>query len=94
MDDLIESFGNIKQRLVFILDGTTRIRDWIENAFPDAISILDYFHVIEHLHEFIDSYFKEKKLQKNGQKNKRKVQEMKKLIHKFDVKIKDLGLQA
>jgi transposase len=28
------------------------------------------------------------------QKRKRKVQEMKKLIHKFDIKINDLGLQA
>ena len=28
------------------------------------------------------------------QKRKRKVQEMKKLIHKFDIRINDLGLQA
>ena len=28
------------------------------------------------------------------QKRKRKVQEMKKLIHKFDINIDDLGLQA
>ena len=28
------------------------------------------------------------------QKRKRKVQEMKKLIHKFDIKINDLGLQV
>ena len=28
------------------------------------------------------------------QKRKRKLQEMKKLIHKFDIKINDLGLQA
>lgn len=28
------------------------------------------------------------------QKRKRKVQEMKKLIHKFDIKLNDLGLQA
>ena len=60
MDGLIDSFGDIKQRLVFISDGATWIRNWIEDAFPDAISILDYFHAIEHLHEFIDSYFKEK----------------------------------
>jgi hypothetical protein len=62
MDGLIESFGNIKQRLVFITDGATWIKNWIEDAFPDAISILDYFHAIEHLHQFIDSYFKGKKV--------------------------------
>ena len=61
MDGLIESFGSIKQRLVFISDGATWIRNWIEDTFPDAISILDYFHAIEHLHEFIASHFKEKK---------------------------------
>lgn len=60
MEGLIESYGSIKQRLVFISDGAIWIRNWIEDAFPDAISILDYFHAIEHLHEFIDSYFKEK----------------------------------
>ena len=64
MDGLIESFGSIKQRLVFISDGATWIRNWIEDAFPDAISILDYFHAIEHLHQFIDSYFKEKEAAK------------------------------
>lgn len=71
MDGLIESFGSIKQRLVFISDGATWIRNWIEDAFPDAISILDYFHAIEHLHEFTDSYFKEKETAENGQKNKK-----------------------
>lgn len=60
MDDLIESYGNIKQCLVFISDGATWIRNWIEDAFPDAVSILDYYHAIEHLHQFTDSYFKEK----------------------------------
>ena len=64
MDGLIESFGSIKQRLVFISDGATWIRNWIEDAFPDAISILDYFHAIEHLHEFTDSWFKEKEAAK------------------------------
>ena len=62
MDGLIESFGRIKHRLVFISDGATWIRNWIEDAFPDAVSILDYFHAVEHLHQFIDSYFKEKEV--------------------------------
>ncbi len=64
MDGLIESFGSIKQRLVFISDGATWRRNWIEDSFPDAISILDYFHAIEHLHQFTDSYFKEKEAAK------------------------------
>lgn len=60
MDGLIESYGNIKQRLVFTSDGATWIRNWIEDAFPDAVSILDYYHAIGHLHQFTDSYFTDK----------------------------------
>lgn len=61
MESLIESYGNIKQRLVFISDGAPWIRNWIEDTFPNAISILDYYHAIEHLHQFSDIYFKENK---------------------------------
>jgi hypothetical protein len=57
MEDLIESYGLIGQRLVFINDGASWIRKWIEDAFPDAISILDYYHAVEHLHTFVDSHF-------------------------------------
>lgn len=60
MDTLIESYGKLKQRLIFISDGATWIRNWIADSFADAISILDYYHAIEHLCEFADSYFKEK----------------------------------
>lgn len=64
MDDLIESFGSIKERLVFISDGAVWIRKWMEDAFPDAVSILDYYHAIEHLHQFADGYFKEERTRK------------------------------
>lgn len=71
MEDLIESYGNLGQRLVFINDGATWIRQWIEDAFPEAISILDYYHAIEHLHTFVNSYFKDKnKAEKWVQKQK------------------------
>jgi adenylate kinase family enzyme len=64
MEGLIESYGSIKQRLVFISDGAAWIRNWIEDAFPYAISILDYYHAIEHLYQFTDTYFKEKGAEK------------------------------
>lgn len=60
MDPLIDSYGHLKQRLVFISDGAPWIKKWIEDAFPEAISVLDYFHAIEHLYEFTESYFKDK----------------------------------
>ncbi len=64
MDHLIESYGELGRRLVFISDGGTWIKNWIEDAFPDAISILDYYHACEHLHLFADEVFKDKIEQK------------------------------
>ena len=60
MDNLLESFGKLGNRLIFISDGATWIKNWIEDAFPKAISILDYYHACEHLHEFSSSFFKNK----------------------------------
>ncbi len=60
MDDLIESYGKLGQRLIFISDGATWIKNWIEDAFPNAISILDYYHACEHLYGFSSIFFKDK----------------------------------
>jgi hypothetical protein len=57
MDALIDSFGDLKCRLLFLSDGATWLRNWISDSFPNAISILDYYHAIEHLHLFSRSYF-------------------------------------
>ena len=57
MDSLIESYGKLGKRLVFIADGGTWIKNWIEDAFPEAVSILDYYHVCEHLHQFANTVF-------------------------------------
>ncbi len=60
MDNIIESYGKLANRVIFISDGATWIRNWIEDAFPNAISILDYYHACEHLHEFSNIFFKDK----------------------------------
>lgn len=60
MEGVIESFGAVKERLVFLSDGAVWIRNWMEDAFPQALSILDYYHAVEHLHQFADSYFTQK----------------------------------
>ena len=52
MDDLIESYGRLGNRLVFIADGGTWIKNWVEDSFPDAVSVLDYYHACEHLCNF------------------------------------------
>lgn len=61
MDELIESYGRLGKRLVFISDGATWIRNWIEDSFPQAESILDYYHASEHLHAFAQKFFTDEK---------------------------------
>lgn len=39
-------------KLVFICDGAKWIWNWVEDCFPNAIKILDYFHATEHLGEY------------------------------------------
>lgn len=60
MDNIIESYGKLDSRLIFISDGAPWIKNWIEDAFPNAISILDYYHACEHLHAFSNNFFKDK----------------------------------
>lgn len=60
-DKLIDSYGPLKERLVFISDGAVWIRNWIIDTFPEAVSILDFFHATQYLYEFADNYFDNKK---------------------------------
>jgi Uncharacterised protein family (UPF0236) len=60
-EPLIESYGRLGSRLVFISDGAPWIKNWIEDAFPGAVSILDYYHACEHLYAFAERYFSNKK---------------------------------
>lgn len=64
MDELIESYGRLDERLVFVSDGSTWIKNWIEDAFPQAVSILDYYHVCEHLHQFANASFSDEVVRK------------------------------
>ena len=64
LDNLIDKYGNLGKRLVFVSDGATWIKNWIEDAFPKAICILDYYHACEHLHEFSSSIFTDKAKEK------------------------------
>ncbi len=59
MEELIDNYGTLNHRLVFLTDGAPWIRKWIEDAFPRAVSILDFYHAKEHLCEFAAAYFKQ-----------------------------------
>jgi hypothetical protein len=60
MDSLLDDFGPLHQRLIFITDGAVWLRNWIEDSFPNAVSILDFYHAAEHLHEFSAQFFSNK----------------------------------
>jgi hypothetical protein len=64
LDELIEDYGKAGNPLIFLSDGAVWIRNWIADAFPGAVSILDYYHACEHLHQFSSSYFKDKDTEK------------------------------
>jgi Uncharacterised protein family (UPF0236) len=55
MDHLIESYGPLGCQLVFLSDGAPWIRNWIEDSYPEAISILDFYHALHYLYEFADA---------------------------------------
>src|SRR6218665_976933 len=61
-DPLIESFGCLKERLVFIAEGAVWLRNWISDSYPEAISILDFFHASEYLYDYAKVVFKEDEL--------------------------------
>ena len=64
MEDLIDAYEVNESRLVFISDGASWIKNWIEDAYPKAKSILDYYHAAEHLHQFAEKHFSNQKKRK------------------------------
>jgi hypothetical protein len=52
MEKLLDKYVSRKQPIVFLSDGATWIKNWVEDAYPQAISILDFYHALEHLHDF------------------------------------------
>lgn len=52
-------------KLVFICDGAKWIWNWVEDCFPNAIKILDYFHAAEHLGEYALNNISDEALRKD-----------------------------
>lgn len=50
------------KNLVFIADGAKWIWNWIEDAYPNSIQILDFFHALEHLCQFAKQYYSDEKI--------------------------------
>lgn len=47
------------EHLVFICDGAKWIWKWIEDTYPKATQILDYFHAKEHLFDYAKVFLKD-----------------------------------
>lgn len=58
-------------RLVFLTDGAEWMRKWVEQRYPDALHILDFYHAYEYLCDFA------KHLIKNCAKREEKLQSWK-----------------
>lgn len=59
------SLGTYKaspERLVFVTDGGVWIQQYLEQTYPLATHILDYYHAVEHLAEWSRVHFKTSKL--------------------------------
>ena len=59
MEKLLDYYTAKNQPIVFISDGAPWIRNWIEDAYPQAVSILDFYHAAQYLHAFCKATFKE-----------------------------------
>lgn len=49
------------KKLIFICDGAKWIWNWINDTYPKATQILDFYHAKEHLCEFAKSYIGDEK---------------------------------
>ena len=46
MDQALKVYEPLKERLVFISDGAPWIKNWINDMYPEATQILDYYHAV------------------------------------------------
>jgi len=60
----LETYGPLAGQLTFITDGALWIRNWIEDTYPEATQILDFYHAIEYLHRFAQEHFADPKVRK------------------------------
>lgn len=52
LEPVVDVFEPLRERLVFINDGAKWIGRWIEENYPEATDILDFYHASEYIHDF------------------------------------------
>ena len=49
MSKIVDEYDHKSNKLVFLMDGAPWMKKWVEEEYPHAIQILDYYHVLEYL---------------------------------------------
>jgi hypothetical protein len=75
----LDPYECLNENLIFITDGAPWIKNWIQDAYPKATPVLDYYHAFEHLCGFAKEYFKDEQ-QKNDWIEQQKI-----LLHESQV---------
>lgn len=57
MEALVEEYTMEQEQMVFLTDGAPWLKNWVADAFPGATSILDFYHLLEHLYVFAEAFF-------------------------------------
>ena len=86
-EPLTDYLDDIGERFIFIADGATWIWRWVNEAYPNATQILDFYHAVEHLSHFAKFYYKNKD-ERNKWINKQKLNL---LNDKIESIIKEIG---
>lgn len=55
-----DPYRALGSRLVFISDGAPWIKNWIDDNYPRATQVLDWYHCKQHLCAFAEQYFTDK----------------------------------
>jgi hypothetical protein len=75
----LDPYECLNENLIFITDGAPWIKNWIQDAYPKATQVLDYYHAFEHLCGFAKEYFKD------GQQKHDWIEHQKTLLHESQV---------
>ena len=50
---------------MFVNDGAEWIKNWINRQYPDAVEILDYYHAMEHICDFLECQYEQEEEREN-----------------------------
>lgn len=65
IENVVDCYEPIGERLVFINDGASWINNWIKTNYPKATNILDYYHAAEYIHDFSKVIWSDKEKRKD-----------------------------